>query len=90
MDRRKDAGVTAAEKVDGNEIHGCASLRLIVVVPLRAVPAAAPRHLFGRQPEQEEVPLAGGLGHLDRGAIGVPSVSAPFNMNFILEVPLAS
>ena len=38
-------------------------------MPVRVVPAAAAGHLFRGQAEQEEVLLAGFLGHLDGRAV---------------------
>ena len=46
--RRKHAGLIAAEVVGEDQIQRGAGLRLIVVVPVRVVPAAAARHLFRR------------------------------------------
>ena len=59
----------AAEVVREDQVQRGARFRLVVVVPLRAVVAAALGHLLGRQAEQEEILLAGFFSHLDRGAV---------------------
>ena len=63
------AGLVAAEVVREDQIQRRMGFGLVVIVPLGVVPAAAAGHLLRRQSEQEEVRLAGGLGHLDRGAV---------------------
>jgi hypothetical protein len=45
--------------VGGDQNQRGTGLRLIVVMPVGIVPAAAPGHLVGRQAEQEEVLFAG-------------------------------
>ena len=52
-----------------DQVEGLPRLRLVLVVPARVVPAAAAGDLLGGQAEEEEVLLAGLLGHLDRGAV---------------------
>ena len=52
--------------VGEDQIQGGAGLRLVVVVPVGVIPAAALGDLIRRQTEQEEVLLAGFLRHLDR------------------------
>ena len=49
-----------------------ADLRVVVEVPARVIPAAAPLDLPGGEAEEEEVLLAGRLGHLDGGAVARP------------------
>ena len=67
--RREDARLIAAEVVGEDQVQRRARLRLVLVVPVRVVPAAAVGHLLRRQAEQEEVLLARLLGHLDGGAV---------------------
>ena len=43
--------------------------RLMLVMPVRVIPASAAGDLIGGQPEKEEVLFAGCRGHLDRGAV---------------------
>src|SRR5262249_5190292 len=88
--RCEDARLVAAEVVGEDQIQRRPDLGLVVVVPLRVVPAAASGHLVRGQTEEEEVLLSGLLGHLDRRASRVPMVTAPYIMNFMLLVPLAS
>ena len=89
--RREDAGLVAAEVVGEDQVQRGAGLRLVVVVPVRVVPAAAVGDLLGGQAEEEEVLLAGLLApsRWSRRR-ACRSVSAPFIMNFMLLVPLAS
>ena len=70
----EDAGFVAAEMVGEDQVQRLTRLRFVVVMPARRIPAAAGCHLIGGLAEQEEVLL----------------VSAPFIMNFMLLVPLAS
>src|SRR5262245_55070454 len=61
-----------------DQVQRRASLRLVVIVPLRVIPAAATSHLFRRQAEQKETSLAAFLRHLDGRAVagtnGQPAV----------------
>src|SRR5437879_8711305 len=67
--RSEDARLTAAE-VDGKDkLQGGASLRLVVIMPVRAIPAAAGGHLFRSQTEEKEIFFAGFFGHLDGRAV---------------------
>ena len=65
----KIAGLMRAEGVGGDHVQGAPGFRLVVVVPVRVVPAPAARDLIGGQAEQEEVLFAGLVGHLDGGAV---------------------
>src|SRR5271166_2463628 len=67
--RGKDPGLVVAEIVGENQVQCGASLRLVVVMPVRVVPTAAARHLVRGQAEQEEVLLASFFGHLDGRAV---------------------
>src|SRR5215471_10101550 len=67
--RLEDARLLAAEMVGEDHIERLMGLGLVVVVPLRAVPAAAVCHLLRVQPEQEEVLLARRLRHFYGGAV---------------------
>ena len=69
MNRSKDPRLVAAEIVGGDQVQCGAGFRLVVVMPMRVVPAAAAGHLIGGQAEQEEVLFAGFFRHLDRGAV---------------------
>ena len=68
-DRVEDSRLVAAEVVREHEIERAARFGLVVVVPARAVPAAASRHLVGREPEEENVVFAHLLGHLQGRAV---------------------
>ena len=87
---RKDARFIAAEMIRRDQVQCRAGLRLVLVVPMRVVPPATGRHLFGRQTEKEEVFLACLLAISMVAPSRVPIVKAPFIMNFMLLVPLAS
>ena len=63
--RLEDARLITAEMVGKNQVQRGARFRLVVIVPLRVVPASAIRHLLGRQTEQKEIFLARFLRHLD-------------------------
>ena len=67
--RSEDARLVAAEVVGEDQVQRRAGLRLVVVVPVRVVPAAAVGHLLRGQAEQEEVLLARFFGHLDGRAV---------------------
>ena len=67
--RSEEAGFVAAEMVGEDQVQRGAGLRLVLVMPVRAVPAAAVGDLIGRQAEEEEVLLAGFFGHFDRRAV---------------------
>ena len=67
--RREDARLVAAEVIGENQVQRRAGLRLVVIVPLRIVPAAAGGHLVRRQAEEEEILLARFLRHLDGRAV---------------------
>jgi hypothetical protein len=84
MQRRKDALLVLAEIVARYQVQGGPGLGVVLVVKIRAVPAAALIDLLRAQSEQEEV-----LGSIVAPS-RVPTVSAPFIMNFMLLVPLAS
>ena len=89
-DGRENARVTRVEVIGGDEVQGGAGFGIVLAMPVRIIETARVRDFFGTQPKQKEVFLARGFGHLDGGAIRMPMVSAPFIMNFILLVPLAS
>ena len=74
--RSEDAGLVAAEMIGEDQVQRGAGLRLVVVVPVRVVPAAAAGHLLGGQAEQEEILFAGFLGHFDRRAVARADRSA--------------
>src|SRR6516162_7152623 len=69
VQRSKNAGFIAAEKIGRDQVQCGAGFRIVVVVPSRAVPAAAALDLVRSQAKQEEIVLAGLLRHLDRRAI---------------------
>ena len=68
-ERREDARLVAAEVVREDQVQRGAGFRLVFIVPVRVVPAAAVGHLFGGQTEEEEVLLARFFGHLDGRAV---------------------
>ena len=72
-------GSLAAEMVAGDEVQRGARFRLVVVVPLGAVPAAAGGDLLRRQAEEEEILLAGFLRHLDGGAVARAQSQRPIH-----------
>ena len=59
----------AAEVVGENEVQCRPSLRLMIVMPVRAVPGAAVLDLFDGQAEKEHVFFASLLRHLDGRAV---------------------
>ena len=63
--RSKDARFIAVEIVGEDQVQCGACLRVIVIMPLRLVPAAAGCHLFRRQAEEKEIFFARFLRHLD-------------------------
>ena len=67
--RSKDARLIAAEMVGEDQVQCGAGLRVVVIMPLRLVPAAAVRHLFRRQAEEKEIFFARFFCHLDGRAI---------------------
>src|SRR5215471_17209347 len=69
QDRGKNPRLVRAESIGGDHLEGAAGLRLMVIVPLWVVPAAAVLHLFCRQAEEEKVLLARLLSHFDRSAV---------------------
>ena len=73
-----------------DQVECLTGLVLVLVVPAGIVPAPRVGDLLGGQAEQEHVLLAGLLGDLDRGAVAGADGQAPFIMNFMLLVPLAS
>ena len=83
--RRKHPRFVRTEVVGEDQIESSPDFRLIFIVPVWAVPTAAALNLFYREPKQEEVFLSCFF------SIVAPSrVKAPFIMNFMLLVPLAS
>src|SRR5262250_1875011 len=68
-DRRKHPMLGMAKSIVADHIQGIADLWLMLVVPMRVIPATAGQHFFRRQAEEEEVFLTGLPGHLDGGAI---------------------
>src|SRR5215813_1924177 len=68
QDRGKNPRLVRTEGVGGDHIEGTAGFRLMVIVPVGIVPAAAVLNLFCCQAEEEKVLLARLLGHFDRGA----------------------
>jgi len=59
----------AAEVVREDKVERRASLRLIFIVPMGALPAAAAFDLFYRETEEEKVRFSGLLRHFDGGAV---------------------
>ena len=53
----------------GDQIQSRSDFRVVLVVPIRAVPAACVAHLVSRQAEQEHVLLAGLFSHFDGGSV---------------------
>src|SRR5499425_651034 len=88
--RLEDLRLVAAEVVGEEKVQCGARLVVVVVVPVGIVPGAVRRHLLRGEPEQEEVFLAGRLGHLDGSAVPRADGERPVIMNFMLLVPLAS
>jgi len=59
-------------------------------MPIRIVPTAVVGDLFRRQTEEKEILLAASWAISIVAPSRVPIVNAPFIMNFMLLVPLAS
>jgi hypothetical protein len=67
--RGENSWLAPAEGIARNHVERGPGLGLVLIVPVRAVPAAAVGDFLRAQPEQEEVLLARLLGHLDGGAV---------------------
>ncbi len=80
--RSKDPRLVVAEIIGRNQVQCCAGLRLVVVMPMRVVPAATVFDLIRGQAEQEEIVLAGLLGHLDRRAVAGAERQCPVHHEF--------
>src|SRR5262247_1043333 len=65
-----------------DQVQRRASLRLVVIVPLGVIPAAATSHLFRRQAEQEEILLDAFLRHLDGRAVAGADRQCPVHHKF--------
>src|SRR5271157_1454455 len=59
----------AAEVVGEDQVQGGAGLRLVVVMPVRIVPATAIGDLLCCESEEKEIVFASLFGHLDGGAV---------------------
>src|SRR5262249_18434118 len=68
-DRRKHPRLGMAKGIVADHIQDIAELWLMLVVPMRVIPATAGQHFLRRQAEEEEVVLTCLPGHLDGGAI---------------------
>src|SRR5262245_20646329 len=68
-DRRKHPMLGMAKGVVADHIQDITDLWLMLVVPMRVIPATAGQHFLCRQAEEEEVFLTCLPGHLDGGAI---------------------
>ena len=90
MERRENPGLVAAEIIGGDQVERSPDFGLVVVMPARAVPGAAFGNLLCAQTKQEEVVLTRFLAISIVAPSRVPMVNAPFIMNFMLLVPLAS
>ena len=80
--RSKDAGLVAAEIIGEDQVQRGPGFGLVVIMPVRIIPAAAALHLIGGQAEQKEVFLAGFLRHLDRRAIARADRQRPVHHEF--------
>jgi hypothetical protein len=58
-DRIEHAGLVLSEEIGGDEIYGLPRLAIMRIVPPWVVPSRAVDDLLRRQPEEEEVLLAG-------------------------------
>ena len=86
----EDSRLVPAEVIGEDQIQRRSRFRLVLIVPPGVIPAAAGGHLFRCEAEQEEILLARFFRHLDGGAVARADGRAPFIMNFMLLVPLAS
>src|SRR5215813_13311679 len=68
-DRRKHPMLCMAKGVVADHIQGITDLWLMLVVPMRVIPATAGQNFLRCQAEEEEVFLTCLPGHLDGGAI---------------------
>src|SRR5215831_7354672 len=68
-DRRKYPRLGMAKGIVADHIQDIAKLWLMLVVPMRVIPATAGQYFLRRQAEEEEVFLTCLPGHLDGGAI---------------------
>ena len=67
--RLENARLAPAEMIGKDQVERLARLRLVLVVPVRAVPGAAVGDFLGGEAEQEEILFARLLHHLDRRAV---------------------
>src|SRR5215471_21112288 len=65
----KDAWLMTVEIIGEDQVQCRAGLRVIVIMPLRLVPAAAACHLFRCKAKKKEILFAGFLCHLNSRAI---------------------
>src|SRR5262245_66632620 len=61
--------LVTTKMVREDQVQRRASLGLVVIVPMRVIPAAATTYLFRRQAEQKEILLTAFLRHLDGRAV---------------------
>jgi hypothetical protein len=88
--RLEKAGLVAIEMIGKDQVQSGAGLRLVFVVPVRVVPRPAAGHLIRGEPEEKEVLLTCLAAISMVAPSRVPAGSAPFIINFMLLVPLAS
>src|SRR5579885_1877344 len=88
--RFEHSPLVTAEVIGEDQVQRGAGFWFIVVVPVRIVPSPAPRHLLRGQANKKKFssPAASAISIVAPSR--VPMVSAPFIINFILLVPLAS
>src|SRR5262249_49968459 len=67
--RLEDARLVPAKVVGEDEIERGPRFRVVLVVPVRAVPASAPFDLLGGESKEEEILLSGLFSHFDRRAV---------------------
>jgi hypothetical protein len=85
--RSKDAGLVAAEMVGEDQVQRGAGLGLVVVTPVRIVPAAATWSAVKPNRKKFSSPASSAISIVAPSR--VPTVSAPFIMKFMLLVPRA-
>ena len=88
--RLEDTGFVAAEMIGKDQVQGRAGLGLVFVMPMRVVPAAAAGYLSAVSPNRKKFSSPASSAISMVAPSRVPTVNAPFIMNFMLLVPLAS
>ena len=89
-DRFEHSGLVIAEMIREDQIQRGAGRWFVMVMPVGVVPPAAARHLSAVKPNRKKFSSPASSAISIVAPSRVPMVSAPFIMNFMFPVPLAS